>query len=67
MITLIVDQKCRHVLEAVDQYQWDTNPNLLKERPKHNNGKSYVRRFKIWTVYVSKHLRVLSKISPTKK
>ena len=33
---LIVDQKCRHVLEAVDQYQWDTNPNLLKERPKHN-------------------------------
>ena len=33
---LIVDQKCRHVLEAVDQYQWDINPNLLKERPKHN-------------------------------
>ena len=33
---LIVDQKCRHALEAVDQYQWDTNPNLLKERPKHN-------------------------------
>ena len=33
---LIVDQKCRHVLEAVDQYQWDNNPNLLKERPKHN-------------------------------
>jgi hypothetical protein len=33
---LVVDQKCRHVLEAVDQYQWDANPNLLKERPKHN-------------------------------
>ena len=33
---LVVDQKCRHVLEAVDQYQWDSNPNLLKERPKHN-------------------------------
>ena len=33
---LIVDQKCQHVLQAVDQYQWDANPNLLKERPKHN-------------------------------
>ena len=21
---------------AVDQYQWDNNPNLMKERPKHN-------------------------------
>jgi hypothetical protein len=33
---LIVDQKCQHVLQAVDQYQWDPNPNLLKERPRHN-------------------------------
>jgi hypothetical protein len=33
---LIVDQKCEHVLQAVDQYQWDPNPNLLKEKPKHN-------------------------------
>ena len=33
---LIVDQKCRHVLECLDQYQWDANPNLMKERPKHN-------------------------------
>jgi len=33
---LIVDQKCEHVLQAVDQYQWDPNPNLMKERPKHN-------------------------------
>ena len=33
---LIVDQKCQHILQAVDQYQWDANPNLLKERPKHN-------------------------------
>jgi hypothetical protein len=33
---LLVDQKCRHTLEAVDQYQWDNNPNLMKERPKHN-------------------------------
>ena len=33
---LLIDQKCRHTLEAVDQYQWDNNPNLMKERPKHN-------------------------------
>jgi len=33
---LIVDQRCRHVLECLDQYQWDANPNLMKERPKHN-------------------------------
>jgi hypothetical protein len=33
---LMVDQRCRHTLEAVDQYQWDNNPNLMKERPKHN-------------------------------
>ena len=30
---LIVDQTCRHVLSAVDQYQWDSNPNLMRERP----------------------------------
>ena len=33
---LIVDQRCREALSCVDQYQWDTNPNLMKERPKHN-------------------------------
>ncbi len=33
---LIVDQKCKEVLSCVDQYQWDNNPNLMKERPKHN-------------------------------
>ena len=33
---LIVDQRCRHTLESVDQYQWDPNPNLIKEKPKHN-------------------------------
>ena len=33
---LIVDQRCGHTLSAVDQYQWDNNPNLMKERPKHN-------------------------------
>jgi phage terminase large subunit len=33
---LIVDQKCRHTIECLDQYQWDPNPNLMKEKPKHN-------------------------------
>lgn len=33
---LIVDQRCHEVLACLDQYQWDPNPNLLKEKPKHN-------------------------------
>ena len=33
---LIVDQRCRHTIECLDQYQWDPNPNLMKERPKHD-------------------------------
>ena len=33
---LIVDQRCREALSCVDQYQWDPNPNLMKERPRHN-------------------------------
>ena len=33
---LIVDQKCKEVLSCVDQYQWDNNPNLMKDRPNHN-------------------------------
>tara|TARA_R100001463_G_scaffold80494_1_gene134954 strand:+ start:986 stop:2287 length:1302 start_codon:yes stop_codon:yes gene_type:complete len=33
---LIIDQKCSQALSCVDQYQWDPNPNLLKEKPKHN-------------------------------
>jgi hypothetical protein len=33
---LIVDQKCKHVMISLDQYQWDPNPNLLKEKPKHD-------------------------------
>ena len=34
--TLVVDQTCHHSLQALDQYQWDANPNLLREKPKHN-------------------------------
>ena len=33
---LIVDHKCHETLSSLDQYQWDPNPNLLKEKPKHN-------------------------------
>lgn len=34
--TLIVDQNCKETLACLDQYQWDPNPNLLREKPKHN-------------------------------
>ena len=33
---LIVDQNCKEVLASLDQYQWDPNPNLAKEKPRHN-------------------------------
>ena len=33
---LIVDQRCEHTLKSLDQYQWDPNPNLVKEKPRHN-------------------------------
>src|SRR6056300_314366 len=35
---LLVDQKCLETLSALDQYQWDPNPNLAKEKPKHNRA-----------------------------
>ncbi len=34
--TLFVDQACSHTLASLDAYQWDNNPNLMKEKPKHN-------------------------------
>ena len=34
--SLIVHQACRESISSLDQYQWDPNPNLLKEKPKHN-------------------------------
>lgn len=33
---LIVDQRCKESMSALDQYQWDPNPNLAREKPKHN-------------------------------
>ena len=35
---LHVDQFCKETLQCLDQYQWDPNPNLLKEKPKHNRA-----------------------------
>jgi hypothetical protein len=48
---LIVHQSCRESLMALDQYQWDPNPNLMKERPKHD-GASHMAdaiRYAIYT------------------
>jgi phage terminase large subunit len=35
---MYVDQRCSEVLSCLDQYQWDPNPNLAKEKPKHNRA-----------------------------
>ena len=35
---LKVDQECTEMQIALDQYQWDPNPNLIREKPKHNRA-----------------------------
>lgn len=35
---IIVHTECRETLRSLDQYQWDPNPNLLKEKPVHNDA-----------------------------
>ena len=35
---LIVHQRCNESIASLDQYQWDPNPNLLREKPKHNHA-----------------------------
>jgi len=35
---LMVDQRCDEVMSCLDQYQWDPNPNLAREKPKHNRA-----------------------------
>ena len=54
---LIIDQKCQQALSAVDQYQWDPNPNLLKEKPKHNMAShmSDALRYALYTFETSAH------------
>jgi len=34
--SLFVDQACTQTLACLDAYQWDNNPNLVREKPKHN-------------------------------
>ena len=36
--TLEDTQRFSEVLSCLDQYQWDPNPNLAKEKPKHNRA-----------------------------
>ena len=54
---LIIDQRCQQALSAVDQYQWDSNPNLLKEKPKHNMAShmSDALRYALYTFETSAH------------
>lgn len=35
---LIVDVNCTESIASLDQYQWNPNENLLKEKPKHNKA-----------------------------
>ena len=35
---LVIDQEAKESLTCVDSYQWDPNPNLAREKPKHNNA-----------------------------
>ena len=35
---LLVGPACSESLQCLDQYQWDANPNLAKEKPKHNRA-----------------------------
>lgn len=52
---LIVDPRCVEVLYALDAYQWDPNPNLLKEKPKHNRASHMADalRYALYTFTVS--------------
>ena len=35
---LLVEQGCKETIASLDQYQWDPNPNLAKEKPRHNQA-----------------------------
>ena len=52
---LIVDSKCKQVLRSVDQYQWDPNPNLMREKPLHNDASHMADalRYAIYTFQTS--------------
>lgn len=33
---LIVDEKCTNLIATLDQYRWDPNPNLIMQKPEHD-------------------------------
>jgi len=35
---LIMDQRCAESQYSIESYQWDPNPNLIKEKPKHDRS-----------------------------
>lgn len=35
---IFVSKHCKHVLAAFDAYRWDPNPNLVKEKPLHDQA-----------------------------
>jgi len=35
---MMVDQRCKENITSLDQYQWDPNPNLMREKPRHNRA-----------------------------
>ena len=35
---LFIDQRCKESQFSIESYQWDSNPNLLKEKPKHDKA-----------------------------
>ena len=35
---LIVHQSCTETLRSLDQYRWDPNPNLIREKPVHDSS-----------------------------
>jgi len=52
---LLVDQQCKESLSCLDQYQWDPNPNLMREKPKHD-GSSHMAdaiRYALYTFETS--------------
>lgn len=35
---IIIDPRCQQTMRSIDQYQWDPNMALIKEKPKHNSA-----------------------------
>ncbi len=52
---LIVDQRCKDTLLALDQYQWNPNVNLINEKPVHNMAShmSDALRYALYTFVAS--------------